>query len=292
MLPTVIGASDATLECVPNFSEGRRAEVVRQIVSAAESFAAVLDVHSDVDHNRSVLTLAGKRTELIDSVLAATEEAVRSVDLKVHAGVHPRIGAVDVVPFVPLSESTMEDGRGAAKECGKSIYDEFGIPVFFYGAASDENRELPELRRGAFKSLAPDVGVAPHPTAGAVAVGARELLVAYNVNLKTTLEAAASIAAALRERDGGLPHIRALAFRLESRGLSQVSTNLVRPGITTIPDVYDRVAALCRAADVEIAGAELVGLAPRAALKGRDPESFGLDSHPKILEEELERLAI
>jgi glutamate formiminotransferase len=280
-------APDLMLECVPNFSEGQRQPVIDQIAAEASRYAPLLDVHSDVDHNRSVLTLAGEHSAVVESILAAAEEAVRLIDMTTHSGVHPRLGAADVIPFVPLRDSSMDDAIGAALDCARRIHESIGIPVFLYGAASPGKRGLPEIRRNAFASLAPDFGTAPHPTAGAAVIGARGMLVAYNVNLSAPLEAASRIARSIRESDGGLRSVRALAFPLASRELSQVSTNLIRPADTTLADVYDAVDVLCREMGIEIADAELVGLAPRAAFDGREPESLGLKSKAMILEDQL-----
>jgi glutamate formiminotransferase len=290
MLPSDMGASSSILECVPNFSEGRRQHVVDNVVSAARSLSPVLDVHTDVDHNRSVVTLASRVPAIVDSVVAATEEAVRLIDLRVHEGVHPRIGAMDVIPFVPVLGASMEEAANAAIDCAERVYSSFAVPVFLYGNASQEHRELPDVRRNGFKSIGPDFGDSPHPTAGAVCIGSRETLVAYNIELDAPLDAASVIAKAVRASGGGLPFLLALAFPLPSRGRSQVSMNLTRPSVTTIAAVHDRVVKLAREIRAEIMGAELVGLAPRAAFEGREAESLGLTSKAKFLEDELQSI--
>ncbi|MGH2768239.1 MAG: glutamate formimidoyltransferase [Actinomycetota bacterium] len=288
-------ADRTILECVPNLSEGRRRSVIDLVVGAADRPSVhLLDVHSDGDHNRTVLTLAGSLTGLVEAVLAATEVAAETVDLSRHQGVHPRLGAMDVIPFVPILGSPMREAIMAARVCAERIWRQLGIPCFLNGnaAGAPDRRALPDIRRRAFRELSPDLGGPyPHPTAGATVVGAREVLVAYNIVLETErLSVAARIASAIRERDRGLPHVRALGFPLASRAATQVSTSLLRPTVTTIADVFDAVTAAAAAEGVEVLEAELIGLAPRAALAGRDPESLGLSLAPKILEEELGRV--
>ncbi|MGH2811657.1 MAG: glutamate formimidoyltransferase [Actinomycetota bacterium] len=279
------------LECVPNLSEGRRPAVINRIVSAFEvPGVTLLDVHLDADHNRSVLTVAGHRRALVDAVIAATARAVEEIDLRSHSGVHPRMGAMDVVPFVPISGSEMAEAAVAAREAAQRINSELEVPCFLYGAAAQRqvSEQLPQVRREAFRTLTPDFGgTEPHATAGATVVGAREILVAYNINLDCPLEIAEDIASEIRERDGGLAHLRAMGVRLNSRNLSQVSMNLIRPAETTVADAYDAVQLSARERGVRIVEAELVGLAPRIALAGRDPYAVGLNSPPKTLEDEL-----
>jgi glutamate formiminotransferase len=280
------------LVCPANVSEGRRLVAVASIVLAAgRPGVQLLDVHTDADHNRSVLTLAGRADALGDGVVAAASTAAQVIHLPTHEGVHPRFGAIDVIPFVPVStdQGGMATAVSAARAAARRIADEVGIPCFLYEEAGS-GRSLPEIRRRAFADLAPDFGgPGPHPTAGAAAVGARCPLVAYNVDLDTDdLALAKRIAASIRERGGGLPHVRALGLALPSRGIVQVSTNLLRPAVTTIGAVFDAVAALAAAAGVGVEGSEIVGLTPRAAL----PESTAhllLREPPKILEAALAR---
>ncbi|HXL41028.1 MAG TPA: glutamate formiminotransferase, partial [Actinomycetota bacterium] len=257
--------------------------------SAGRPGVHVLDVHTDPDHNRSVLTLAGRAGALVDGVVAAASMAVQTIHLPTHEGVHPRFGAIDVIPFVPVGTDPggMATAVSAAREAARRIADEVGIPCFLYEEAGC-GRSLPEVRRRAFADLAPDFGgPGPHPVAGAVAVGAREPLVAYNVDLDTAdLELARRIAASVRERDGGLPHVRALGLPLPSRGIVQVSTNLLRPTVTTIGDVFEAVAGLAAAAGVGVEGSEIVGLTPRAALPASTTHLL-LREPPRILETEL-----
>lgn len=238
------------LECVVNVSEGRRPEVIEAIGAAAE--AALLDVHSDVAHHRSVLTLAGPDVE--EAARAVAREAVARIDLRAHDGVHPRLGAVDVVPFVPLDGHEPDAvAVGARDRFARWAADDLDLPSFLYG----DERSLPEVRRRAFVDLAPDAGPArPHPTAGAVAVGARRVLVAYNLWLASAdVATARAIARSLRGE-----HVRALGLDVDGR--AQVSCNLIAP-LAVGPDaVYDAVAAT-----TEVARAELVGLVPRAVIE-------------------------
>lgn len=233
------------LECVLNISEGTDLDVVAEIAAAAG--ADLLDVHSDAHHNRSVLTMVGE-----DAPRAVTTAAVERLDLTVHHGVHPRIGVVDVVPFVPLGPATIADAVAARDRYCEWAARELGLPCFIYGP----ERTLPEIRRGAFKSLPPDHGpLLPHPRAGAAAVGARGVLVAYNVWLADAdLEAARRVAAAVRG-----PAVRALGLAVGER--VQVSMNLIDPG-----SVGPATAADLIRREVAVAGCELVGLVPRSAL--------------------------
>lgn len=293
MLPAMKDAS--VLLAVPNFSEGRSREVIDQIVSAAsDSAARVLDVHSDPDHNRTVLTAAGPSPGLVDAMVAATSKAAQLIDLNAHEGVHPRTGAMDVVPFVPILGSAMKHAVAAAADCAERIAGELGVPCFLYAesARSAERRDLPRIRRAAFREWEPDLGgPRPHPTAGGTVVGARGLLVAFNVNLASQdLNVADRIARAVRSTGAGPPGLRAMGVALKTKGIVQVSMNLIRPLITTIADAFDAVARAARMQGVAIVESELVGLAPRAAFAGRTPESLGLRTPPKILEEELANL--
>lgn len=277
------------LLCVANFSEGRRDDVIDAIVSAASgSGVRVLDVNSDPDHHRSVLSVAGPSEPLVEAMLSAAAEAARLIDLNDHRGAHPRLGSMDLVPFVPVIEATMHDAIGAARAAAKRIAEQLSIPCFLYEEASRyrDRRSLPKLRKEAFVSWAPDFGgPTQHPTAGATIVGARGLLVAFNVNLRTKdIGAAKRIANAVRNQ---LAHVRTMAVDLESRGAVQVSMNLVRPLETNIAKAFDMVARRTAAEGVEVFDSELVGLAPQAAFGGRDPESLGLREPPKILEDEL-----
>jgi len=258
------------LECVVNISEGRRADAVAAMAAACG--AVLLDVHSDPDHNRSVLTLAGGPGEVTEAALALARAAVERIDLALHAGVHPRLGAVDVVPFVPLGDPT-SDGLGAAgavaRAWARRAAEELRVPVFLYGDADPAGRTLPDLRRSAFRERAPDFGPAePHPSAGAIAVGARPVLVALNCELADPDPAVArAIARAVRERDGGLPGVRALGFALASRGRAQVSMNLVDLAATGVEAACAAVRRAAAGHGTDVVAVELVGLLPAAELE-------------------------
>ena len=274
-------------EAIPNISEGRRPDVVRAIADAAASVPgiALLDCSSDASHHRSVLTLAGNAAPLRETVFRLFDAAIARIDLRRHAGAHPRIGAVDVVPFVPLGRAPMAACVDLARAVATEVAARFDLPVYLYAeaAARPERRRLDLVRRGGFEGLAarlrtpawaPDHGPArPHPTAGASAIGAREPLIAFNVNLVSTdLEAARAIARAVRERDGGLPAVKALGLRLVERDGApvQVSMNLTDYRRTSIAAAVARVTAEAAARGIAVAGTELVGLAPAAAAAQSD----------------------
>jgi len=258
-------------ECVVNVSEGRDRSVVGALRDAAAE--AVIDVHSDREHNRSVLTLGGTLDLVEEATRRLVAEAVARIDLRAHTGIHPRFGAADVVPFVPLSGEPADgkdwDRAVAARDrLAKWAGEDLGLPCFLYGP----ERSLPEVRRSAFKSLAPDTGPRdPHPTAGASAVGARPVMVAYNLwivrapdvgradGLPSVLSVARSLAGRLRS-----PTVRGLGLAVEAG--AQVSLNLIDPGGTSVADVYDAVAAGAEANGCSVLRAELVGLVPRAVL--------------------------
>jgi glutamate formiminotransferase len=261
------------LECVVNISEGRRPEVVAALARACGS--ALLDVHTDPDHNRSVLTLADSGPDVLEAALALAREAIERIDLSEHSGVHPRLGAVDVVPFVPLAPSTMEGAADAARGWGERAATELGVPVFLYGAADSDGRSLPDVRRTAFKDRSPDFGPSdPHPTAGAMAVGARPVLVAVNCELAAgggglegDLAVARAVARQVRERDGGLPGVRALGFALESKRRAQISMNLTDLPATGIEAACEAVRRAAAERGGYITAVELVGLLPAAELE-------------------------
>jgi glutamate formiminotransferase len=228
------------IESIPNVSEGRRPEVVDALVAAVSGTPGVrlLDRSSDASHNRSVLTLVGDAPSLKAATLALVEAAVNAIDLRTHKGEHPRVGAVDVVPFVPIEGVTMADCVALAKEVGAEVASRFGVPVYLYEEASDNplRRNLEDIRRGEFEGLrakmassgwTPDFGpAAPHPSAGATVIGARMPLIAYNINLATDrLDVARKIAAAIRYSSGGLRYVKAMGVKLEDRNLAQVSIN-------------------------------------------------------------------
>ena len=294
------------VECVPNISEGRRTAVIEMLAADVRGVADVqlLDYSADPSHNRSVFTMAGDAQAVRTAILAMAWTAVHTIDLRTHSGVHPRMGAVDVVPFIPLGETTMDECVTLAREVGQAFAERLGVPVYLYeqAASRDARRRLEDVRRGQFEGLAakmtdpewvPDFGPAsPHPTAGATAVGARRALIAFNVNLATNqLSTARRIAAAIRERNGGLPSVKALGLALPDRGIVQVSMNLTDFQRTSVETAFQRVAAEAAHDGVEVLESELVGLIPEAALKATTPTRLRLRdfSDDRILERRLEK---
>lgn len=283
------------LECVPNVGEGRDPAVVAAIADAARAVPGVTlaDIHADPDHHRSVFTFLGAPEAVERAALALAAAALARVDMALHRGIHPRMGALDVLPFVPLRDVTMAEAVAIARRVGERIGREHAVPVYLYGAAATrpERRAVREIRRAEYEGLAarladpawcPDYGPATfNPRAGAVAVGAREILVAYNVWLDSIdLQAARAIARTVRESSGGLPCLQAMGVPLERRGLVQVSMNLVDYRRTSLARAWDAVAAEARRRGIAIKRAELVGLAPRAAFEGRAPDTIGLSDLP------------
>jgi glutamate formiminotransferase len=269
------------VESVPNYSEGRRTEVVDRLAAAVLAVPEVhlLDRTSDASHNRSVLTLAGPGDAVLDALSDSVAVAVETIDMERHQGEHPRIGAVDVVPFVPLGETTMADAIALARRFGERMAEAHGLPVYLYAnAASRPDRvRLADVRRGQYEALRaeitqrgrePDFGPSRlHPTAGAMAVGARPFLIAYNINLDSTdLDIAKRIARRVRESGGGLPRVQANGFWIEELGRAQVSMNLLDFEVTPMWRVWETVAELAVEDDVQPAESELIGLAPLAAL--------------------------
>jgi glutamate formiminotransferase len=294
------------LESVPNVSEGRRPEVIARLAAAAASVpgAHLLHSSSDADHHRTVFTLAGEPEPLIAALLALLAEALSAVDLRRHRGVHPRIGAVDVVPFVPL-DGAMTGAVAAARRFGEAAAGRFDLPILLYGeaAARPERRHLADLRRGQFENLAarlatpegaPDYGPPrPHPSGGATAVGARGFLVAFNAQLATAeVEVARAIAREIREANGGLPGVKALGLPLASRGCAQVSMNLTDIARTPIPPVLARIREEAARRGTRVASTEVVGMLPAAALGGSSPEALQIEgfSEELLLEPRLAAL--
>ncbi len=259
--------SIALVECVPNFSEGRNAAVVARISDAVRATPGVqlLDITTDRDHHRSVLTFAGDPDAVEAAAFASVREAVQCIDLNAHAGVHPRVGAADVIPFVPVSGITLEECGVLAQRVGARIWKELGIPVYFYGAG---RQDLAIVRRSIREGRHPDVGGPEHhPTAGVSVLGARKYLLAFNIDLDSTdIGAARAIAAAVRSSSGGLPEVKALGLWLASRGRVQVSMNLTDFRTASLVDVYHAVELECAALGIDIVGSELIGLAPQEAL--------------------------
>jgi glutamate formiminotransferase len=285
------------LECVPNVSEGRRPEVVARLAAAVTAVPGVrlLDVSSDPDHNRSVLTLTGEPGDLRAALLALYESALREIDLTRHSGVHPRVGAVDVVPFVPLGDTSMKEAVAAAEALASEVAERFGLPVYLYEQAArrPERRRLADIRRGGFEGFparmadpawVPDLGPAGvHPTAGVTVIGARFFLIAFNVLLETADAAIAkAIARKVRESGGGLPAVRAMGVYLESRGRAQVSMNLVDFRQTSVLAAFHRVRQEAEALGTGVLESELIGLMPEDAVMGVVAEAlklpgFGMD---------------
>jgi glutamate formiminotransferase len=271
------------IECVPNFSEGRDARVVERIASAIESVDGVwlLGKERDADHNRSVITFAGAPEAVLEGALAGVAQAVESIDLTTQRGVHPRIGAADVVPFIPVEGIAMEECVRLAWRAGEEIWRRIRVPVYFYEAAARraERARLENIRRGQFEGLReavrtdpdrrPDAGDAElHPTAGATAVGARKFLIAYNINLATAdVEIARRIARTIRASSGGLACVKAMGVMLASRNLAQVSMNLTDFETTPIHVVFEAVKREAAGYGVSVLASELIGLIPRKALE-------------------------
>lgn len=279
------------IESVPNISEGRRPAVLAACTEALRGVSGLrlLDVSADPSHHRAVLTYAGDADVLARASRALVQRAIALIDLRRHRGVHPRMGAVDVMPFVPLDGSTLEDCVALARRVGALLADEFAIPVFLYEAAATApaRRRLEDVRRGEFEGLrakladpawTPDFGPAEaHPTAGAIAIGARLPLIAFNVVLATDrLAVAREVAAVVRERGGGLPGVKALGLPLPHRQLVQVSMNLVDYRQTPPAAAFEAVRHEAHARGVEVLESELVGLIPRAALAATTPEALRL----------------
>ncbi|MEO6351217.1 MAG: glutamate formimidoyltransferase [Candidatus Limnocylindrales bacterium] len=269
------------VECVPNFSEGRRPEVIDEIAARVRFTEGVhlLDRTSDPDHNRSVLTFAGEPGSVVSAMDAAVAESIGRIDMNTHEGQHPRIGAVDVIPFVPLGDTTMDDCVALARNFGARIAAAYGLPVYLYAKAATrpDRVVLADIRRPQFEGLRdligqrgqePDFGPARlHPTAGAVAVGARPFLIAYNINLESAdVEVAKRFARAVRESSGGLPRVQALGLFLDDLGCAQVSMNLLDFTVTPMWRVWEAVHELAAEDGVSIRESELIGLCPLAAL--------------------------
>ncbi len=280
------------VECVPNFSEGRRKEVVDAIAQAIASVPGVrvLDRQMDADHNRSVITFVGDRSAVAQAAFRGAQKAVELIDMSMHHGEHPRVGALDVLPFVPIAGVTMDDCVALARSVGKRIADELQVPVYLYEAAATrlDRRALPDVRRGEYEGLKTEIETNPdrtpdfgprrlHPTAGACIVGARPVLIAWNVNLRTAdIRVAKRIAKAIRESDGGLPAVRAKGFELADRGLVQVSMNMVDYRKTSLVQAYEAIRSLAAKEGVEIAESEIVGLVPLDALVDGATQYFKL----------------
>lgn len=296
------------IECVPNFSEGCDLKKLDAIAKVFEHFPDVdlVNYSGDGDHNRSVFTFLGKPDDVLEAALAAAGKALELIDMRRQSGVHPRLGAVDVVPFIPLGQAQMKDAVEAAHLFGRKLYERFQVPVYFYGQAalSRGRKELADIRRGGYEGLTrkmthpegfPDVGApvfnAQH---GASVVGAREPLVAYNINLKShDLKLAKEIASQIREKNGGIKHVRALGVMLKSRNVAQVSMNLVNCRETPLKMIYDQVEKLAAGQGIDILESELIGLAPKYAFAGTTPAKLNLPDFDenRLLETHFQRFA-
>jgi len=296
------------VECVPNVSEGRDAARLARFAAAVRATPGVIlaDVHADPDHHRAVFTFLGDPAAVAAAALALADVVLAEIDMRGHRGIHPRIGALDVLPFVPLAGVTMPEAVALARETGRALAERHALPVYYYGEAArrPERRALRELRHGEYERLAarlatddgrPDDGPARFDARrGAILVGARDVLIAYNVWLASDdLGAARAIAREVRASGGGLPAVQALGLPLASRGRVQVSMNLLEHRVTPIPAAYDRVAGAAARRGVAVERGELVGLAPRAAFAGRTPASVGLAdfTRERELDVHLERPA-
>jgi glutamate formiminotransferase / 5-formyltetrahydrofolate cyclo-ligase len=297
------------IECVPNVSEGRDRNSIDAMAAAVREAPGIrlLDVSSDSAHNRSVLTFVGDAPAVRAGVLALFRAALPRIDLRTHRGEHPRMGAVDVVPFIPVRRSTVEDCVALSREVGAAIAAEFDVPVFLYedSASAEHRRNLADVRKGQFEGFAekmkdarwaPDFGPAvPHMTAGVVAVGARPFLIAYNINLGTRdLAIADRIAKAIRHLSGGYRFVKAMGVKLDARGQVQVSINMTNFEKTPLHRVFETVKFEAERHGVAVVGSEIVGLVPQAALLAAASHYLRLeaDPGPQVLENKLlERLS-
>ena len=296
------------VECVPNFSEGRNRETIARLRAAIAQVetACVLDTHIDPDHNRSVITFVADSAHVVAAAVNVVALAAELIDMRLHSGVHPRLGATDVLPFVPVAGVTLDDCVGLAHQAGERIANELSIPVFYYERAAlrPERKNLEDVRRGALELLreqiatvperAPDAGpLRVHETAGAIAVGARPFLIAFNINLRTSdVAIARQVARAVRARQGGLPFVKALGFELKTRGLVQVSMNLVNYEVTGMDLAYQAVRKETDKLGIDIASAEIVGLVPEKALNTNAEYFLKLENfeEDKVLERRIRNL--
>jgi len=279
------------VECVPNVSEGRRPDVVKALaaVVGAVSGVRLLDTTSDPDHNRSVITFAGDAAAVEAAALVLVAAAYAEIDMRTHRGEHPRLGAVDVVPFVPLSGTTMEECVAIARRVGAAVAAAHGVPVYYYAKAATipERVRLPDIRKPQYEGLqalmatthAPDEGPATvHPSAGAIVIGARPPLIAFNIELDTPdVKIAKAIAKEIRESSGGLPAVQAMGFELTDPARAQVSMNLLDHTVTSLVTVWREVESRANAAGVQVLRGELIGLAPLEAMLEVARASLRLD---------------
>lgn len=292
------------MECVPNFSEGRDLEKIEKIVSSfrAKEGVKLLDYSNDTDHNRCVVTVVGQPEALKAAVIEAVGKAVELIDLNKHEGQHPRMGAVDVIPFIPIKGCTMEDAVAMSKEVGAKVAELYNLPVFLYekSASAPYRENLAAVRKGEFEGMAekikqpewhPDFGPAErHATAGTVAVGARMPLVAFNINLNTpSLDIAHSIAKRIRFIGGGLRFCKAMGVDLTERGITQVSINMTDYSKTALYQAFEMVKYEARRYGVSIVGSEIIGLVPMAALIDTAEYYLGIEnfSMDQVLESRI-----
>jgi glutamate formiminotransferase len=271
------------VECIPNFSEGRRKDVIDKIVNSVKILGIeILDVHSDENHNRSVLTFVGVPHQVEEAILRMFETAISLIDLNKHSGTHPRIGAIDVVPLVPIRNYSVDEAIKLSRKIGKKIYEKFGVPVYFYelSAKREDRKDLPSIRNIGFEKLRedilyddyriPDIGERKlHPTAGATVIGVREFLIAYNVLLDTNdLEIAKKIAKKLREKTGYFKGIRVIAMSLASKNKCQISINIYKPDIVDLDVLFFNLEYISKTYGVNVLNSEIVGLVPYNKVEG------------------------
>ncbi|MCW5963902.1 MAG: glutamate formimidoyltransferase [Bryobacterales bacterium] len=298
------------VECVPNFSEGRNPEVLRQIASAIRSVPGILLLgqEQDPDHHRAVITYVGDPEAVVEAAVRAAAIAKQHIDLRCHQGVHPRIGAMDVLPFIPVQNVTLDDCAALARSAAQQIWERCAIPCYLYEAAAvrEDRRNLASIRKGNFEGLVQEVATVPgrrpdvggpllHPTAGAVAVGARKFLIAWNVLLKSDdLNAAREIAALVRQSSGGFPFVKALGLSLSSKGVTQVSMNLLDFEETPMQPIFDAIRQEAESRGIEVIGSELIGFVPRKALEVNVRQSLQfLNFEPgRVLEHRIESLEL
>ncbi|MDD2256178.1 MAG: glutamate formimidoyltransferase [Bacteroidales bacterium] len=281
------------VECVPNFSAGRDVRVVEAICDCFRRTETVqlLNSSCDPDHNRMVVTAIGAPEAMAQAILQAVGVAIQSIDLNTHKGTHPRLGAADVIPFIPLQDMHMEEAVELSKRVAAQLAETYQLPVYLYeyAATAAHRRNLADVRRGEFENLAqkmqdpawfPDYGPhTPHPTAGASIVGARPFLIAWNVNLKSEdLSLAQAIAKKIRQSNGGLPFCKALGMRLDAKNMVQVSMNLTNFSVTSMLTVFEAIRSEASAANVEIAGSELIGMLPLEAVVQSFAQALQLES--------------
>jgi glutamate formiminotransferase len=275
---------DKIVECVPNFSEGRRIVVIDAIIAEIKAVDGVrfLDHTYDHDHNRAVLTFVGSPEPMKTAVFAAVAKAAELIDMEKHSGEHPRVGATDVVPFIPIKNMTIDECVALARELGEKIAEELHIPIYLYEAAAtrEDRRNLAKVRKGQYEGLKDAIQINPdrkpdfgpskmHPSAGATVIGARMPLIAYNVNLDTNdLELAKRIAVTIRERDGGFKNVKALGLEIKEKGIVQVSMNLTNYKVTPVYVVYDKIKELAEEAGVSVLESEIIGMIPLDAMVG------------------------